>query len=481
MALEPGAVLQDRYRLDEHLRVGGQGTLWRGHDLRLKRDVAIKFMLDPAPDSVTFRRFEREAQIAAGLEHPGITTVYDFGSHENQFFIVMQLLRGRDLRGILKEQPGGLPVAEAVEFAIQTLEALAVAHERGVVHRDLKPANLFVIAGDKLKICDFGIAKTADATRITRPNEIIGTLAYMSPEQCSGKDVGPASDLYSVGCVLYETLTGQPPFPPDHQAPLALMGQHLQAPPKPPQGKHVIPEQLRDFVLRLLAKSPEERGTTAADLAAELRKIDLMVGTLASSVSDPSRAAYEEGRQFGRSAAYSASDTWWDAVLAGRPSMPPDLERQMMQGSALPIDLLLDNDVWDAQRRGFWSAIDAAHDWRSSLDTRQQDHPSPGSHLLPRTAVGAPTFTPAAGYQPASLAEATEAAHEEGMEFASTVARDAPALWIEAVLARKPRMPSDLEARLLQGSSLPIDYLLHDEVRYALRRGFWDALERSRT
>jgi eukaryotic-like serine/threonine-protein kinase len=276
MAVGPGTILQGRYHIVELLDSGGMGQVWRGQDAWLNRAVAIKVMQDHYSDQESFERFVREARVAAGLDHPGITAVYDFGRHDNQYFIVMQLLKGQDLKAILKEHPMGLPVRQAVSYAIQAAEALAAAHETGVIHRDLKPANLFIVAGERLKICDFGIAKHVDATRtLTRPGEMIGTPAYMSPEQWSGRPVDARSDLYSLGCVLYELLVGRPPFAPE-QSVHALWAKHLQVPPAPPQNGTYLPSALSDFVLRMLAKDAGDRPQTAASLAVELRDIDLV-------------------------------------------------------------------------------------------------------------------------------------------------------------------------------------------------------------
>ena len=275
MAVGPGTILQSRYHVVELLDSGGMGQVWRGQDARLKRAVAIKVLRDHYSDQESFERFVREARVAAALDHPGITAVHDFGRHENQYFIVMQLLKGQDLKAILKGHPMGLPVRQAVSYAIQAADALAAAHESGVIHRDLKPANLFIVAGDRLKICDFGIAKRVDGTQtITRQGEVMGTPAYMSPEQWSGRPVDARSDLYSLGCVLYELLTGRPPFAPEQSAPV-LWAQHDRVAPAPPQNGDYLPSPLSDLVLRLLAKDPRDRPQTATSLAAELRGIDL--------------------------------------------------------------------------------------------------------------------------------------------------------------------------------------------------------------
>ncbi|MFF4577401.1 serine/threonine-protein kinase [Streptomyces sp. NPDC001373] len=163
-AVRVGELLADRYRLERRLGAGGMGEVWAGHDLALDRPVAVKVLLEAATDEELIARFRREATIGARLQHPGITVVHDVGQHGGRLFIVMELLPGEDLGAVLARERGGLPAAEAVEPAAQAAQALAAAHERAVVHRDLKPRNLFLLPGGRLKICDFGIAHSADAT-----------------------------------------------------------------------------------------------------------------------------------------------------------------------------------------------------------------------------------------------------------------------------------------------------------------------------
>ncbi|HWG61459.1 MAG TPA: serine/threonine-protein kinase, partial [Streptosporangiaceae bacterium] len=164
MALGPGTILKGKYRVVDRLGSGGMGMVWQGRDLDLNRDVAIKVMLNADDDLESFKRFQREAQVAARLQHSGLTVVHDFGRDHDQFFIVMELLKGADLKALLREHPAGLPAGRVMKLALLAAEALSAAHENGVVHRDIKPANLFVLPDDRIKICDFGIAKLADAT-----------------------------------------------------------------------------------------------------------------------------------------------------------------------------------------------------------------------------------------------------------------------------------------------------------------------------
>jgi hypothetical protein len=283
--MDSGTILAGRYRLVQLIGRGGMGEVWRARDLELLRDVAIKILLDANSAQHYLTRFQREAQVMARLQHPGITVVHDVGRQENHLFIVMELLTGRNLGAILAEHPHGLPAGRALALAIQAADALAVAHAGGVVHRDLKPTNLFVQPGDWLKICDFGIARDIEAASLTLGSDIFGTPAYMSPEQWNGTATDARSDLYSLGCVLYAMLTGRPPFPVGQPLP-ALMYQHLTAPPAPLRhSNQSIPGSLDALVLSLLAKNRDDRPASAALVAATLRRIQAPTITIQPGVA----------------------------------------------------------------------------------------------------------------------------------------------------------------------------------------------------
>jgi hypothetical protein len=256
--VEAGTVLADRYKLAERLGRGAMGEVWRAQDSRLyDRDVAVKMLLVRDPDPGDRERFAREAGVAAKLAHPGITVVHDIGQHDDRVFIVMELLRGENLGMLLAKHPRGLPASQVVGFAVQVASALATAHGAGVIHRDLKPANLFV-QGDHVKICDFGLARDDAFRTITMVGEVIGTPAYMSPEQWNGQPATASSDLYALGGIISQMLTGELAFPGPSIA--ALLNQHLNVAPIPPASRvpHV-PPALNDLVLSLLAKDPAER------------------------------------------------------------------------------------------------------------------------------------------------------------------------------------------------------------------------------
>ncbi|MFB9587490.1 serine/threonine-protein kinase [Streptomyces racemochromogenes] len=292
-AVRVGEVLADRYRLDRRLGAGGMGEVWRGHDRALHRAVAVKVLLDAATNEELIARFRREATIGARLQHPGITVVHDVGQHEGRLFIVMELLSGEDLGARLARSPGGLPVAEAVELGAQTAEALAAAHERAVVHRDLKPQNLFLLPGGRLKICDFGIAHSADATAgWTVTGRMFGTPPYMAPEQWRGEHVDARCDLYALGCVLYALLSGEPPFG-SAEPMYVLMRRHVEDAPLPLAVPGVSAE-LGRLVLALLAKDPRDRPESAGWVAGALRGLGRIADGGGAGASTPGDGPWGE-------------------------------------------------------------------------------------------------------------------------------------------------------------------------------------------
>ncbi|WP_053170725.1 WD40 repeat domain-containing serine/threonine protein kinase [Streptomyces sp. SBT349] len=267
-----GVVLANRYRLERLLGRGGMGEVWLGRDSSvLQREVAVK-VLPALSGADSVRRFQQEAATLAKLQHPGITVVHDAGRHDGYLFIVMELLHGFDLSRLIAGHPEGVSVARALDLTGQTLTALAAAHHSGVIHRDLKPGNLFVQPGDRMKICDFGIARTMDATsRMTMTGHVLGSPPYMSPEQWRGELPDARGDLYALGCVMFELLAGRLPFLGGPST-YAWMHQHVeQAPPSLRALRPDVPGRLEALVLALLAKRPGDRPdarTLAAELAA---------------------------------------------------------------------------------------------------------------------------------------------------------------------------------------------------------------------
>lgn len=277
-----GHTLDEKYQLEERLGVGGMGTVYRAKHLLIDRPVAVKVLNQRFVEDEAARiRFRREAKAAGRLQHPNAVTVTDFGQTEDGYvYIVMELLEGRTLRDVLaKDAP--LDPARAVSIMLQAADAVAAAHEAGVIHRDLKPANIFVVqradVPSLVKVLDFGIAKLAaesldeEDPTLTVIGAMIGTPRYMSPEQCDGADLTPASDVYSLGVILYEMLTGMVPF--SGSSPLAIAMKHASEPPRNPREiVSTIPEELERVVLHALEKRPEDRPNNAADFGRELHE-----------------------------------------------------------------------------------------------------------------------------------------------------------------------------------------------------------------
>ncbi|MFE7233119.1 tetratricopeptide repeat protein [Streptomyces sp. NPDC001231] len=270
-------LIQGRYRLLDTIGRGGMGEVWRARDESLGRHVAVKCLKplgrhhDPSFTRVLRERFRREARVAAALQHRGVTVVHDFGESDGVLYLVMEMLDGRNL-GQLLEDNGHRPLAvpDIVEIAEQVAAALAYTHQQGIVHRDLKPANIMRLTDGTVKICDFGIARLGHdigfTARLTGTGVAMGTPHYMSPEQIGGTEVDQRSDLYSLGCVLYELATGAPPF--DFDDAWAVLVGHRDTPPEPPRRHRAeLPEYLERIVLDLLAKPPERRPYDAHELS----------------------------------------------------------------------------------------------------------------------------------------------------------------------------------------------------------------------
>ena len=261
-------LLAGRYRLDVEIGRGGMGEVWRAYDETLARAVALKLLLPQDTDATATSRFRLEAQTAGRLNHPNVVGVLDFGEYDNRLYLVMELVEGDSLAGVLAGS-GALPAEQVADLAAQASAGLAAAHGQGIVHRDVKPANLLLDTGGTLKIGDFGIARFLDdpGAALTATGQIVGTGLYLAPERALGKQAGPASDMYSLGCVLYQLLSGRPPFQADTA--VALLHQHLDSAPVPPRDLGVagLPPAFENYLLGLLAKQPEDRPT--AQQAAE--------------------------------------------------------------------------------------------------------------------------------------------------------------------------------------------------------------------
>src|SRR5579872_1822962 len=278
------------YKLLEFLRAGGMGEVYKARDTRLDRAVAIKFLPRAfAAAPAALERFQREARAASALNHPRICTVHDLGDYQGRPFLVMEFLEGQSLRDRISGKP--LPIPELVDLAMQICDALQAAHAKGIIHRDIKPGNIFVTAGDQIKILDFGLAKllnephsagsgaaitdkdsTVTELTITRPGSLMGTLAYLSPEQARGEEVDIRTDIFSLGIVLYQMATGRPTFRGDTST--ELIGSILhETPVKPSSLNPSVPGGLERIILKALEKDRSARYQSASEMLADLSQL----------------------------------------------------------------------------------------------------------------------------------------------------------------------------------------------------------------
>ena len=271
--------LPSRYHTRELLGRGGMSEVYRGFDVQLRRPVAIKRLRPDFANNPAFRtRFRREAQSAGRLNHPAIVSIYDTGEEHDAtgvsiLFIVMELVEGRSLRSMLREA-GKIPPWRALELTSGVLDALACSHAAGIIHRDIKPANVMLTGSGAVKVADFGIARPVSDTSgtVTLAGTVIGTPQYLSPEQARGEAVDARSDIYSVGCMLYELLVGEPPFTGD--SPVGIVVQHVSDVPAPPSATNRdISPDIDSIVLKALAKDPADRYQSAPEMRADLERV----------------------------------------------------------------------------------------------------------------------------------------------------------------------------------------------------------------
>jgi eukaryotic-like serine/threonine-protein kinase len=265
-------IILDRYELTAPIASGGMGTLWEGTDLRLNRKIAVK-LVHPGRhrDSAAMRRFNREARITARLGHPGVPVLYDVGTDQDELFLVMEYVAGVTIADLVSEIVP-LPVPWAAAIAAQVCAVLAAAHEQSLVHRDLKPANVMIRPDGSVKVLDFGLAAAltpGEFSQVTRSGELLGTASYMAPEMAEGGKATAASDLYSLGCLLYELLTGTTVFA--ESDPVAEIEAHLsRQPPRTRYSRPEVPLQLDALTSDLLLKEPSARPRDASSVFARL-------------------------------------------------------------------------------------------------------------------------------------------------------------------------------------------------------------------
>jgi serine/threonine protein kinase/beta-lactam-binding protein with PASTA domain len=316
-------VLGERYQLQDPIGRGGMATIYRGRDLRMERTVAIKVLREVySTDPKFVTRFQREAKAASSLQHPNIVQVYDYGQSDGNYFIVMEMVEGTDLRRYLRSR-GILAVDRAIIIAHDVALGLGAAHRRSIVHRDVKPQNILVGRDGSIKLTDFGIAsvyKDINAERLTTTGMTLGTVQYYAPEQAQGEIVNPAADVYALGIVMYEMLTGRTPF--DGDTPVAVAMQHIQDAPVPPsQINPNIPPALENIILRCLEKIPEMRFRDGNVLARALESLGEDDGGATMLANIPSNSqtapAVNNGQQYMQTALGGAN-----MGVQGTPSSP---------------------------------------------------------------------------------------------------------------------------------------------------------------
>ena len=297
-----GMVLADRYAVGQLLGRGGMAEVFLATDRVLDRPVAVKVLGSWLADDRRFvERFRREALSAARISHPNLVAVFDAGSEEDVHFIVMELVPGETLADVLRRE-GRLASPLATQIASSVGDALATAHDAGIVHRDVKPANVMRTPDGRTKLMDLGIARGIEGESITRASSILGTAGYVSPEQARGEPVDHRSDIYSLGCVLYEMLTGRQPFQGDN--PVAVAYQHVHEAPVPPSSlEPSVPPALESVVLRAMEKDPQARFASAAEMVSALEDGTAPIPTLGPAVgqaigaTDSSAAAGDDAHR----------------------------------------------------------------------------------------------------------------------------------------------------------------------------------------
>ncbi len=310
-----------RYIVRRVLPEGGQKTVYLVHDTALDRDCALALIRTDLLEADDLERLRREARAMARLDHPNIVAVHDIGEEDGRPFFVCQYITGGDLRGVLRAAGGPLPLARALAIAEELCAALAHAHAAGIVHRDLKPANIWLTGDGAAKLGDFGLAFALDRSRLTMAGAVVGTAAYMAPEQAMGQPADARSDLYALGCVLYEMLIGRPPFLGDDA--LAVISQHVNTAPVAASWHNAsVPAPLDALILHLLAKAPDDRPASADTVLQELRRIEALPagGGEADAQTAPRRelAGVEWGRFVGRRDEMDQLKSLLDGALSGQ-------------------------------------------------------------------------------------------------------------------------------------------------------------------
>lgn len=285
-------ILNDRYKIIEQIGRGGMAYVYKAIDLKLNREVAVKVLRDEYTENEQFiKKFDRESQAAAGLSHPNIVSVYDVGVQDNIYYIIMEYVDGITLKQYLNSK-GTLGYVEATQYILEVASALKCAHEHKIIHRDIKPHNILLTKDLTPKVADFGIARAITSSTVTVTNQTMGSVHYISPEQARGGFIDECSDLYSLGIMYYELLTGQLPF--DAESSVSIAIKHIQEPIVPPKLlNNTIPDSVNDVILKLTQKKPEDRYQNAQELIEDL---DIMLDDFEASLpNNPVQTAPLDG------------------------------------------------------------------------------------------------------------------------------------------------------------------------------------------
>ncbi len=265
-----GTKINDRYQIIKTLGEGGMANVYLANDIILDRNVAVKVLRgDLANDEKFVRRFQREALSASSLSHPNIVEMYDVGDDDGQYYIVMEYVDGKTLKQVLKQR-GHLSVTEVVDIMLQVTDGLAHAHDSYIIHRDIKPQNIMILSNGMIKITDFGVATALNSTQLTQTNSVMGTVHYLPPEQANGKGSTIRSDIYSMGIMMYELLTGLVPYKGDNAVEIAL--KHLKEPlPSVRKSNPQIPQSIENVIIKATAKNPKNRYVDAREMYEDLK------------------------------------------------------------------------------------------------------------------------------------------------------------------------------------------------------------------
>ncbi|KJS20944.1 MAG: hypothetical protein VR72_12720 [Clostridiaceae bacterium BRH_c20a] len=328
-----GKKIGNRYEILALIGGGGMSLVYQAKDIYLNRIVAVKILREYfTSDNEFVRRFRREAQAVASLSHPNIVNIYDVGQDGDTHYLVMEYIKGKTLKEIINEQ-APIPLNETIDIVKQICDALEHAHENSIVHRDIKPHNIIITRGGRVKVTDFGIARAVSTATVTHTRGIIGSVHYFSPEQAKGEITGEKSDIYSLGIVLYEMVTGKLPFEGDSPISVALM--HIQNEPVPPsQHNPNLPDTIEKIILKAIKKNPDERYETVAKLRLDLR------ASLLGKTSAPVGDAVEQKVFRNKKSTPSVSDD--TLVLDDKPILEKPLEKEYIKTRRIrPIGYLL--------------------------------------------------------------------------------------------------------------------------------------------